>query len=173
MTESGLRMDQAAAAFFALTSPRGAELIGPPGTGKTTTAVEMARVWSGIGTGPVVALTTSSNARNVIRGETARRGEASQAYNTAEWLGHSEQARESRHPVELKPGTLLMLDEASMMPLADLAAVLRRAALHGARVVVTGDPMQLHAVQAGGDMTMLAQTLGHVQLSEARRFAHG
>jgi hypothetical protein len=59
------------------------------------------------------------------------------------------------------------------MPLADLGAVLRRAALHGARMVVTGDPMQLQAVQAGGDMTMLAQTLCHVQLSEAGRFAHG
>jgi hypothetical protein len=44
-----------------------------------------------------------------------------------------------------------------------------RAALHGARVVVTGDPTQLHAVQADGDMTMLAQTLGHVQLSDAGR----
>ena len=44
--------------------------------------------------GPVVALTTSSNARNVIRDEAARHGVADwQAYNTAEWLGPVAAAR--------------------------------------------------------------------------------
>jgi len=173
VTGSGLRMDQAAAAFFVLTSPRRGEvMIGPPGTGKTRTAVEMARIWTAAGMGPVVALTTSSNARNVIRDEAARHDVALEAYNTAEWLGHIEHARESRHSIELRPGTLLALDEASMMPVADLAAVLRRAVLHGAKVVVTGDPMQLQAVETGGGMTLLSGTLGHVQLSEAGRFRH-
>jgi hypothetical protein len=173
VTGCGLRMDQAAATFFVLTSPRRAEvMIGPPGTGKTRTAVEMARIWTAAGMGPAVALTTSSNARNVIRDQAARHGIALEAYNAAEWLGHSEQARESRHPIELAPGTLLTLDEASMMPLADLAAVLRRATDHGAKVVVTGDPMQLQAVETGGGMTYLARALGHVQLSEAGRFRH-
>ena len=39
VTQHGLRVDQATAAFLALTSPRRAELIvGPAGTGKTYTA---------------------------------------------------------------------------------------------------------------------------------------
>ena len=59
-----------------------------------------------------------------------------------------------------------------MMSLPDLAAVLRRAAGHGAKVVVTGDPMQMQAVEGGGGMDMLARRLGHVQLSEAWRFVH-
>jgi len=170
-TGSGLRMDQAAAAFFLLTSPRRAEvMIGPPGTGKTRTAVEIARIWHGAGMGPVVALTTSSNARNVIRDEAARHGVPLQAYNTAEWLGHSDHARESRRPIELRPRTLLALDEASLMSLPDLAAIAGRATLHDAKMIVTGDPMQLQAVESGGGMTMLARTLGCVQLSEAGRF---
>lgn len=172
-TGSGLRVDQAAAAYFVATSPRRTEvMIGPPGTGKTRTAVELARMWTAAGIGPAIALTTSSNARNVIRDEAARHGVTLQAYNTAEWLGHSERARESRHPVPLAPGTLISVDEASMMPLADLAAIQRRATQHGAKVVITGDPMQLQAVESGGGMTMAARRLGHVQLSEAGRFRH-
>ena len=170
---SGLRMDQAAAAYYVLTSPRRAEvMIGPAGTGKTRTAAELARIWGQARMGPVVALTTSSNARNVIRAEAAAHGVTLESYNTAEWLGHTEHAREARNPVDVAPGSLVILDEASMMSLPDLAAIIRRAAQHGAKVVVTGDPMQMQAVEGGGGMTMLARRLGHVQLSEASRFRH-
>ena len=173
-TGSGLRMDQAAAAWYVLTSPRRAEvMVGPAGTGKTRTAIEMARAWQQAGIGPVVALTASSNARNVLREEAARHGVTGLAcYNTAEWLGHSKGAREARTPVDLAPGTLITLDEASMTSITDLAAVLRRATVHGAKVVVTGDPVQLQAVEGGGGMALLARHLGHVQLSEASRFTH-
>jgi TrwC relaxase/AAA domain len=172
-TGSGLRMDQAAAAYFLLTSPRRAEvMVGPPGTGKTRAATEMARIWADASMGPVVALTTSSNARNVIQAEAAKHGVTLRAYNTAEWLGHSQAGREARPPVGVMPGTLLIVDEASMMSLPDLAAIVRRAAEHGAKVVITGDPMQIQAVESGGAMTMLAHRLGHVQLSEPGRFRH-
>ena len=169
---SGLRMDQAAAAWYVLTSPRRAEVVvGPAGTGKTRTAIAMARAWQQAGIGPVVALTASSNARNVLREEAARHGVTGLAcYNTAEWLGHTKDAREARTPVDLAPGTLITLDEASMMPITDLAAVLRRATQHGVKVVVTGDPVQLQAVEGGGGMALLARHLGYVQLGEASRF---
>jgi hypothetical protein len=173
-TGSGLRMDQAAAAWYVLTSPRRAEvMVGPAGTGKTRTAIGMARAWQQAGIGPVVALTASSNARNVLREEAARHGVTGLAcYNTAEWLGHAKGAREARVPVDLAPGTLITLDEASMTSITDLAAILRRATVHGAKIVVTGDPVQLQAVEGGGGMALLARHLGHVQLSEASRFTH-
>jgi hypothetical protein len=172
LTGSGLRMDQAAAAYHLLTSARRAGvMVGPAGTGKTRTTVEMARMWQQGGLGPVVALTTSSNARNVLREEAARQGVDLAAYNTAEWLGHTQEGgRESKQPVDLAPGTLIQLDEASQMSMPDLAAVLRRAAACGCKVVVTGDPMQMQAVEGSGGMDMLARRLGHVQLSEAWRF---
>src|SRR5258707_1106287 len=78
--------------------------------------------------------------------------------------------RPAGRPVGLVPGTLLVLDEGSMMSLADLGDIVNRAVVHDAKLVVTGDPMQLQAVETGGGMTMLARVLGFVQLSEAGRF---
>ena len=170
VTGSGLRMDQAAAAYFILTSPRRAEvLVGPPGTGKTYTATEMARAWTAAGMGPVVALTTSNNARNVIREEAARHGVTLQAHNITRWLGRGETGQ-ALTPVDVAPGSLIVVDEASMVPLAHLAAVVRRADRYGAKVAVTGDPLQLQAPEGGGGMDMLDRHLGHVELSEASRF---
>ena len=171
VTGSGLRMDQAAAAYFILSSPRRAEvLIGPPGTGKTYTAIEMARAWTAAGMGPVVALTTSNNARNVIREEAARHGVTLQAHNITRWLGNGLPGQGALTPVQVEPGTLITVDEASMVPLADLTAVIRRADRHGAKVAVTGDPLQLQAPEGGGGMDLLDRHLGHVELSEATRF---
>lgn len=171
--ECGLRSDQAAAAFFVLTSARRAEVLaGPAGTGKTRTGAELAKVWSQAQMGPVVALTTTSAARDVIRAEAERHAAPMDAYNTAEWLGHLPHAREARPAVELQPGTLLILDEASMMTVPDVASIMRRAAENGAKVVLTGDPEQLQAPEAGGGMTLLASRLGWVQLTEPQRFTH-
>jgi ATP-dependent exoDNAse (exonuclease V) alpha subunit len=146
-------------------------MTGAAGSGKTRTSAEMARVWEAAGMGPVVALTTSSNARNVIRREAEAAGIGMTAYNTAEWLGHTREAREARPPVALAPGTLIILDEAAMMSVQDMASILRRAAARGCKVILTGDHMQLQAVEGGGGMSMMARQMGHVLLGEALRFS--
>ena len=84
MTGSGLRMDQAAALFHALTSPRTAEvLVGPAGSGKTRALAEAARAWKAATGGRVIGLTASQSARNVL----AEAG-VDHAENTASFLGH-------------------------------------------------------------------------------------
>jgi conjugative relaxase-like TrwC/TraI family protein len=165
---SGLRLDQATAAFEVLTSGRrGAVMVGPAGSGKTRTITEMARIWRDAGMGEVIGLTTSQTARNVLADAGVTR-----AYNTARFLGHLRESREARGPLPVKSGSLLILDEASMMSLADMAAILALAHTHDCKVVIAGDHEQLAAVEGGGAMTMLARHLGYVQLAEPQRFTH-
>ena len=165
-TGSGLRLDQAAAAFLAVTSDRRAEvLVGPAGSGKTRTAAVVAGLWRQAGLGEVYGLTTSQAARDVLH-----EAGVDLAANTADFLGHLTGAREARGPKTLRPGTLLLLDEASMMSMADLAAIMRLAAQHQCRVLITGDHEQLAAVEGGGGMVMLARQMGYIQLAEPVRF---
>jgi hypothetical protein len=167
VTGSGLRLDQAAAAFAVLTSDRRAEvLVGPAGSGKTYTAAAIAALWQQAGIGDVYGLTVSQAARNVLH-----EAGVTTADNLAEFLGHLEGDREARGPKPLSRHTLLILDEASTVPIADLAAVLRIAAANDCRVLLTGDHQQLAAVEGGGGMLMLARQLGFAQLAEPVRFA--
>ena len=167
-TGSGLRLDQAAAAYHALTSTRRAEVLaGPAGSGKTRTLAEMARIWHEAGRGEVIGLTTSQTARNVL----ADAG-VTQAYNTARFLGHLHGQREALGALPVERGSLLILDEASMMSLADMAAILALAHANDCKVVVTGDHEQLTAVEGGGGMMLLARRQGYVQLAEPQRFTH-
>jgi hypothetical protein len=161
-TGSGLRLDQAAAAYLAVTSDRRAEiLVGPAGSGKTRAAGQVARLWRAAGLGEVHGLTTSQAARNVLHGAGVRLAD-----NTTMFL----RRLAAQGPDMVKPGTLLLLDEASMMSMSDLAAIMSLAAARGCRVLITGDHEQLAAVQGGGGMMMLARQLGYVQLSEPVRF---
>jgi TrwC relaxase/AAA domain len=162
-TGSGLRLDQAAAAFWVLTSARRAQVLaGPAGSGKTRTVAAMARVWRAAGMGEVIGLATSQTAANVL----AEAG-VTRAYNTARFLGHLDGHREARGPLPVAPGSLLILDEASMMSLADVAAILALARERRCKVVVTGDHEQLAAVEGGGAMMLLARRQGWVQLARA------
>jgi hypothetical protein len=68
------------------------------------------------------------------------------------------------------PGTLIVVDEGSMVSTAHLAKIIDLAEKHGCKVFITGDHEQLAAVESGGGMTMLAGRLGHTQLAVPVRF---
>ena len=127
----------------------------------------MARIWHEAGRGEVVGLTTSQTARNVL----AAAG-VTQAYNTARFLGHLHGQREVLGALPVERGSLLILDEASMMSLPDMATILALAHAGDCKVVVTGDHEQLTAVEGGGGMMLLARRQGYVQLAEPQRFTH-
>ncbi len=165
-TDSGLRLDQGAALYHALTSARTVEVIvGPAGSGKTRTLAEASRAWTRAGMGQVLGIATAQAARNVLASAGVHAAE-----NSSVFLGHLPGRRGARGIRDIGPGTLLVIDEASMMSMPDLLEIVRHAAAHGAKVIIAGDQEQLAAVESGGGMMLLARRLGYVQLAEAVRF---
>ena len=165
-TGSGLRLDQGAAVYHALTSTRTVEVItGPAGSGKTRALAEASRAWRDAGVGRVLGIATAQAARNVLASAGVHAAE-----NSSIFLGHLPGRRGALGIRDIGPGTLLVIDEASMMSMPDLLEIVRHAARHGAKVIIAGDQEQLAAVESGGGMMLLARRLGYVQLAEAVRF---
>jgi AAA domain/TrwC relaxase len=163
MTGSGLRMDQAAAAFQVLTSDRRVEVIvGPAGSGKTRVLAAIGRAWSG---GRVVGVAPSQSSRDVL----AAAGVA-ESYNFAQFLGHLKDQRGALGPVKLGPGDSIVMDEASMFSNPDLGDIVDYAARSGAKIAMALDHQQLQAVENGGGASLVTRTQGYVQLPEPVRF---
>jgi conjugative relaxase-like TrwC/TraI family protein len=159
LTRTGLRMDQAAMIYEALTSARRVSVgVGPAGAGKTHTAAAGARAWQAAG-GEVIGLTCAQAARDVLHAAGIK-----ESYNTAKFLMKVDRGQ----PV--RPGTLFVIDEGSMVPINHLARIIDLAERHGGKVFVTGDHKQLAAVESAGGMTMLADHLGYTQLAFPVRF---
>jgi hypothetical protein len=115
-TGSGLREDQAAAALSVLADGRRASVINAPaGSGKTRVLAEVGSAWQEAGLGPVVGITAAQSARNTLAAGIA------ESYNSAQFLGHLPGRRGARGHVPVAPGTLLVIDEGSMMSSLDLA----------------------------------------------------
>ena len=167
-TGSGLRLDQAAAAFLVLTSARRAEVMaGPAGSGKTRT---IARA------GPDLARGRDGRGDRADhlpdRAQRPGRGGRDPRVQHRPVPGPSARPPRGAGAAAGQPRSLLVLDEASMMSLADIAAILALARDHDGKVVVTGDHEQLAAVEGGGAMMLLARRQGYVQLAEPQRFTH-
>ena len=164
-TRTGLREDQAAAALSVLTDGKRVSVINAPaGSGKTWVLAAAGRAWAAAGLGRVIGITPSQSARNTLAAGVP------ESYNTAQFLGHLPGQRGARGPVQLRPGDLIPIDEASMVSNPDLADIISQAAAAGAKVILAGDTSQLQAVESGGGLSLLADALGCVQLAEPVRF---
>ena len=158
-TGSGLREDQAAAALAVLADGRLVSVINAPaGSGKTRVLAEIARIWTA-GGGAVIGITPSQSARNTLAAGVPR------SYNSAQFLGHLPGRRGARGPIPIGPGTLLLIDEASMLSGPDLADLIAYAKARGAKIILAGDISQLQAVENGGGMSLLADQLGYARLA--------
>jgi len=168
LSRAGLIDDQAQAVYGILTSGRAIDiLVGAAGTGKTRTVAVLADIWRQAGLGRVTGLTTSTNAARVLVTEGL-----SESHNLADFLGKVKDSDATRGHLPVRPGDLLVVDEASMVTTSALAAVEEIATKHGAKILLTGDTAQLSAPEAGGAMRLLAAEHGCYQLCTVQRFEH-
>ena len=199
-----LSVDQALAVEKITTSGRVVDiLVGPAGTGKSTTMAGLRAAWeAAFGVGSVVGLAPSAAAAEVLAEELGIDTE-----NTAKWLTEWRripelQARRHQlatnlarhaHPISagakrlrdqlaetdraiversLRPGQLVIVDEASLAGTFALDELVSAAEQAGAKVALVGDWAQLSAVEAGGAFGLLAQDRGDLvpELTDVRRF---
>jgi conjugative relaxase-like TrwC/TraI family protein len=186
-----MSVDQALAVERIATSGRVLDvLVGPAGTGKSTTMAGLRAVWEEAeGPGSVVGLAPSAVAAEVLGTELEIETE-----NTAKWLTEWRRlpaltkAREEMaarlaraHPASagaarltrrvadldaaieerrLRAGQLVIVDEASLAGTFALDELVAAARGAGAKVVLVGDPAQLSAVDAGGAFDLVARDRG-------------
>ena len=80
----------------------------------------------------------------------------------------------SEQPEEIQPDQLWIVDEAGLLSAKDTYALLQRAKLEQARVILVGDTKQLSAVEAGHPFKSLQQagmTTAYLQESQRQRDA--
>jgi conjugative relaxase-like TrwC/TraI family protein len=194
-----LSLDQAVAVETIATSGRRLDvLVGPAGTGKSTTMAGLRAAWeTEHGPGSVIGLAPSAGAAEVLGDQLAIETE-----NTAKWLTEHRRLPEritlrnnlarrlaaqptSIHLLtqlaevdsdverwQLRPGQLVIVDEASLAGTFALDQLTTAAVDVGAKVLLTGDWAQLSGVDAGGAFALLARDRGELvpELSDVRRF---
>lgn len=137
-------------------------LVGPAGTGKTTTMRALRRAWEARhGSGSVIGLAPSAAAAAVLGEELDVQTE-----NTAKWLHEHTRGR-----WDLRAGQLVIIDEASLVGTFALDRITAHANQVGAKVLLVGDYAQLQAVDAGGAFGMLVRDRDDApELFDVRRF---
>src|SRR5690606_21546996 len=147
-----------------LGSGRRMEVVAAPaGTGKSRLAGAIHDVWTKE-VGPVIGLTVSQRAARVLSEEGVEN-----AANIAKFLDTNRRLEKGlpvlesdREAHQLRPGQLVMVDEASMAEDGQLDEIRRYADRVGAKVLYTGDGSQLSAVGAGGIFAHLSDELPNV-----------
>ena len=186
--DHGLSLDQTVAVEQIATSGRRLDvLVGPAGTGKSTTMAGLRAVWEAEhGAGSVLGLAPSAAAAEVLAGELGIDTE-----NSAKWLHEHRREAErlckiselrntlrslpnvsrARTPLRqritaaedevarwrLRADQLVIVDEASLAGTFALDELVRAAATAGAKVVLVGDQAQLSSVDAGGMFATLVR----------------
>jgi conjugative relaxase-like TrwC/TraI family protein len=196
-----LAPDQRAAAEAVITSGRLLDvLVGPAGSGKTTTLAALTSFWRH-GIGSVVGLAPSATAARALAEslgvscettakwlhESTGDGATARAIRYADAVGREatgdfrdmRTAREEQWRLRAEqdqwrfaPGQLVIVDEASLADTRTLAAIVEQAHAATAKVLLVGDHLQRGSVDAGGAFGMLARRGPTAELTSLWRFAN-
>ena len=196
-----LAPDQRAAAETVITSGQLLDVIvGPAGSGKTTTLAALTSFWRQ-GIGPVVGLAPSATAAHTLSEslgvtcettakwlyESVGDGAAARAVRYTDAVeravtgdfrekrdAHQEQwrLRAEQDTWRFAPGQLVIVDEASLADTRTLAAIVHQARAATAKVLLVGDHLQRGSVDAGGAFGLLARRGPTAELTSLWRFTN-
>ncbi len=153
--------DQQRQALGALMQPNALTVVvGLAGTGKSTLLAAANRGWRSAGCN----VHGAALAGIATRGLQSASGIPSRT--VASWLATWSSGKQL-----LSRGDVLVLDEAGMVGTSDMARIVAEVERAGAKLVVVGDPEQLQPIAAGAPFRAIADTVGHVTLSDIRRQA--
>jgi conjugative relaxase-like TrwC/TraI family protein len=134
-------------------------VVGKAGAGKTY-ALEAARAaWESSGLTVMGAAVARRAAREL------EEGSGIVSTSIAALLADLERAP----ALTLPPRTVVVIDEASLLPTRQLDTLVTHVVRADAKLVLVGDHRQLPAIQAGGAFEGLARRLGAIELTENRR----
>jgi hypothetical protein len=160
-----LKADQREMVSRLLTGPAGVVVvIGEAGTGKTYALLAAAEGWAQAGIELQAAAPT-------WRAANAMRAEGLPATSLASLLARLDRA-EGEGAEGLARGSVLVVDEAGMVPSADLARLASHAERAEAKLVLVGDPEQLGEIEAGGLFRAVAERTEPICLDEVVRHRH-
>ncbi|MFD9216485.1 ATP-dependent RecD-like DNA helicase [Streptomyces sp. NPDC059544] len=126
------------------------------------------RIHSGVAGGRLIPLSPSSRAAKVLGSDLDRR-----AHTLHSWLRQRGRAADGKtvgKDFRLRPGEVVLIDEAGMAGTLLLDRILADAAAAGAVVRLLGDPHQLAAVEAGGALRLISRAAGAIELEQLHRF---
>jgi len=153
------------------------EGLGPGGSGKTTAMQAYVHVAAQAGQ-RVIPLATSAAAAAVLAKDLGRPAENLHKFlweythgPAARALQNGGAVPRSRASFVLRPGDVVLLDEAGMAGTFNVDALVKYAAARGAVVRLLGDYRQLSSVEAGGILRQIHNAAGAYELTTLHRFA--
>ena len=154
--------EQRQAIEYVTGSERIAAVVGFAGAGKSTMLAAAREAWEAQGFRVHGA---------ALAGKAAEGLEESSGIQSRTLASWSRGWENEKH--QLGRGDVFVIDEAGMVGSRQLASFIGEAEQRGAKIVLVGDHQQLQAISAGAPFRILAERLGHVELSEIRRQREG
>lgn len=152
--------------------------LGPAGSGKTTAMSAFTALTRASGH-RVIPLATSSASAAVLARQLGVPAENLHKFLYEHLDGsHTDRLRTGgRIPsrlqhLDVRPGDVILVDEAGLAGTPNLDRLLAVARQHQARIVLLGDYRQLGAIESGGALRLLAHDAGAVELTTLYRFAN-
>ncbi|WP_104259680.1 MobF family relaxase [Rathayibacter tritici] len=135
--------------------------VGPAGAGKTTSLNLAARAIESAG-GRMIGVAPSAAAAAVLKADVG--------IDTHTLHGFLLQLERGEESAQLRPGDVVVVDEAGMAGTVRLAMITEQATRAGATVRLIGDDRQLSAVEAGGALRLIENEAGAIRLETVHRF---